>query len=109
MLSDVANLLMQIQDDIRILPFVGMSVTGDLFLAFDYLPLGSLEKFLELNRLVISLLQIKKISNIEDLKLLKEIAIIPDNAVELNIFIWHRLSTKLKIGSKKHQNYDENN
>ncbi|XP_066934693.1 uncharacterized protein [Clytia hemisphaerica] len=50
MLNDVATLLMQIQDDLRILPFVGMSVTGDLFLAFEYLPLGSLEKFLELNR-----------------------------------------------------------
>ena len=49
MLNEIALTLMQIQDHERILKFVGIPM-NELFLVFEYLPLGSLENYLEKNR-----------------------------------------------------------
>ena len=49
MLHEIASTLMQIQDHDRILKFVGIPM-NELFLVFEFLPLGSLENYLEKNR-----------------------------------------------------------
>lgn len=54
MLNAVASILMQLQGHEHILHFAGVSIINDLFLAFEYLQQGSLERYLEEHRLIIT-------------------------------------------------------